>query len=132
YGGPHARVSSPAPGRSTLITSAPRSASIWVHQGPVSTRLRSNTRMPDILSLQEPIYIAYFNMAMALRQILQASVWRERNRATLGMEDAQEPSGLSPCSKMLREMSVRQDVGRGLPYFGIYRRKDSIIASAMA
>ncbi len=44
-GGPQCRVSSPAPGRSTLTTSAPRSASIWVHQGPASTRDRSNTLM---------------------------------------------------------------------------------------
>ena len=35
-----------ARGRSTLITSAPRSASVWVHQGPASTRDRSSTRTP--------------------------------------------------------------------------------------
>ena len=34
------------PGRSILITSAPRSASVCVHQGPASTRERSSTRMP--------------------------------------------------------------------------------------
>ena len=33
-------------GRSTLITSAPRSASVCVHQGPASTRERSSTRTP--------------------------------------------------------------------------------------
>src|SRR6185312_2172995 len=42
-----ARVSSPAPGRSILITSAPRSARICVAQGPASTRDRSRTRMDD-------------------------------------------------------------------------------------
>src|ERR1700761_5860494 len=41
YGGPHARVSSPVPGRSTLITVAPRSASIMVANGPASTREKS-------------------------------------------------------------------------------------------
>ena len=39
------RTSSPAPGRSTLITSAPKSASICVTQGPEMIRLRSSTRM---------------------------------------------------------------------------------------
>ena len=46
-GGPQVRVSSPAPGGSTLITSAPRSPSIWAHSGPASTRVRSRTRMPS-------------------------------------------------------------------------------------
>ena len=49
---PQWRVSSPSTGRSTLITSAPRSASICVHHGPASTRVRSRTRTwerdPDI------------------------------------------------------------------------------------
>ncbi len=45
-GGPKLRVSSPVPGRSTLMTSAPRSARSWVAQGPASTRLTSTTRMP--------------------------------------------------------------------------------------
>ena len=39
-------MSSPAPGRSILITSAPRSASICAQVGPASTRVRSNTRSP--------------------------------------------------------------------------------------
>src|SRR5262249_11934293 len=42
-----ARVSSPSPGRSTLITSAPRSPSIMVQYGPESTLVRSSTRMPS-------------------------------------------------------------------------------------
>src|SRR5215831_9229255 len=45
-GGPHPRVSSPAPARSTLITSAPRSPRIWPAQGPASTRANSRTRKP--------------------------------------------------------------------------------------
>ena len=44
-GGPQWRVSSPTPGFSTLMTSAPRSAKFWVHQGPARTRLRSKTRI---------------------------------------------------------------------------------------
>src|SRR5882672_2818022 len=44
-GGPKARESSPAPGRSTLMTSAPRSARFCPAQGPASTRERSRTRM---------------------------------------------------------------------------------------
>src|SRR5262245_14124412 len=43
-GGPKARESSPTPGRSTLITSAPRSAMFWPAHGPASTRDRSRTR----------------------------------------------------------------------------------------
>src|SRR5688572_15730866 len=46
-GGPHVRVSSPAPGGSTLITSAPMSPSICVHNGPASIRVRSSTRSPS-------------------------------------------------------------------------------------
>src|SRR5262245_39271239 len=45
-GGPHARVSSPAPARSTLITSAPRSASSCPAQGPARMRASSTTRRP--------------------------------------------------------------------------------------
>src|SRR5665213_2616085 len=45
-GGAKPRVSSPAPGRSILITSAPRSPSICAQVGPARTRVRSNTRRP--------------------------------------------------------------------------------------
>ncbi len=38
------RVESPVRGGSILMTSAPRSARVWVHQGPASTRVRSSTR----------------------------------------------------------------------------------------
>ena len=47
HGGPHARVSSPPPGRSTLITSAPRSPSVIAANGPASTREKSATRRPS-------------------------------------------------------------------------------------
>src|SRR5262249_9555409 len=46
-GGPHPRVSSPAPLRSTLITSAPRSASTCPAQGPARIRASSRTRRPS-------------------------------------------------------------------------------------
>src|SRR3990172_1656888 len=61
HGGPNARESSPVPGRSILITSAPRSARFWPHHGPASTRERSSTRIwdrgPDMASafLQEMV-----------------------------------------------------------------------------
>lgn len=45
-GGSHARVSSPPFGCSTLITSAPRSASNMVQYGPARTRVKSTIRMP--------------------------------------------------------------------------------------
>src|SRR5215469_14476161 len=45
-GGTQRRVSSP-PGLSTLITSAPRSASSMVQYGPASTREKSATSSPD-------------------------------------------------------------------------------------
>src|SRR5579859_134964 len=45
-GGPHPLVSSPVPGRSTLITSAPRSPSSIAAYGPASTRARSSTCTP--------------------------------------------------------------------------------------
>src|SRR5215475_2819006 len=44
-GGIQCRVSSP-PGPSTLMTSAPRSPSIWVQYGPASTREKSATSSP--------------------------------------------------------------------------------------
>src|SRR3954468_5776455 len=46
HGGPHARVSSPPSGRSTLITSAPRSPSSIAASGPASTREKSATSRP--------------------------------------------------------------------------------------
>src|SRR4051812_16346709 len=45
-GGPQPRVSSPAPGLSTLITRAPRSPSIIAACGPASARVRSTTTRP--------------------------------------------------------------------------------------
>src|SRR6266850_5694982 len=40
------RATSPLPGSSTLITSAPNQASIWPHDGPAWLLVRSTTRMP--------------------------------------------------------------------------------------
>src|SRR3954468_3824599 len=45
-GGPQARVSSPVFERSTLMTSAPRSASTCPAQGPARIRASSSTRTP--------------------------------------------------------------------------------------
>src|SRR5271157_2906923 len=45
-GGPQRRVSSPS-GLSTLITSAPRSASVWPVQGPARMRASSTTLTPE-------------------------------------------------------------------------------------
>src|SRR6187455_2921981 len=45
-GGPQARVSSPVLLRSTLMTSAPRSARIWPAHGPARMRASSRTRRP--------------------------------------------------------------------------------------
>ncbi len=42
-GGPHARAMSPAPDGSTLITRAPKSASMVEQNGPASAWLRSST-----------------------------------------------------------------------------------------
>src|SRR6267378_793125 len=61
-GGPKARESSPEPGRSTLITSAPRSARFCPAQGPASTRERSRTRMCEsgpVMSFR-PLETRYF------------------------------------------------------------------------
>src|SRR5437773_2171617 len=46
-GGPHARASSPRPGRSTLTTSAPMSPSVWVQNGPATFWVRSTTTIPS-------------------------------------------------------------------------------------
>ena len=65
-GGPHARVSSPSPGRSTLTTVAPRSASIMAANGPANTRLRSATRTPvsgDVVTHR------------TLMRVLRSSLW---------------------------------------------------------
>src|SRR5262245_36749988 len=45
--GGHERVSSPLPGSSTLMISAPMSPRIIEQKGPASTRVRSSTRTPD-------------------------------------------------------------------------------------
>src|SRR5919201_228480 len=45
-GGPHARVSSPPSGRSTLITSAPSAPRISAQYGPASEGVTSRTRTP--------------------------------------------------------------------------------------
>src|SRR5207248_20087 len=45
------RKSSPTPGRSTLITSAPRSCSWYVQKGPASACVRSRTQMPSSASM---------------------------------------------------------------------------------
>lgn len=42
---PHLLDSSPVKGFSTLITSAPRSAKIWLQNGPAIIRVKSSTRM---------------------------------------------------------------------------------------
>src|SRR3546814_704331 len=44
---PQSRVSSPRTGCSTLMTSAPKSASTWPHSGPANTRDKSRTRTPS-------------------------------------------------------------------------------------
>src|SRR5215475_10675384 len=44
--GAHARVSSPWTGSSIFRTSAPRSPSIIVQNGPATTRVKSTTRIP--------------------------------------------------------------------------------------
>ena len=45
--GPHCRVSSPTRGRSTLMTMAPRSASVVAASGPARTWLKSATSRPS-------------------------------------------------------------------------------------
>src|SRR6476659_8324903 len=46
-GEPQPRVSSPVPGISILMTSAPMSPSIIVQYGPARARVRSRTRLPS-------------------------------------------------------------------------------------
>ena len=46
-GGPHARVSSPRPGCSILMTRAPMSARSIVQYGPDSTRVKSRIVTPS-------------------------------------------------------------------------------------
>src|SRR6266508_7033467 len=48
------RVSSPRPGSSILITSAPMSPSIIEQNGPASTRVRSRTRIPASGGVEAP------------------------------------------------------------------------------
>src|SRR5688572_25370364 len=74
-GGPQLRVSSPSPGRSIFITSAPKSANIWLAQGPARTRDRSRTRM----WLSGPVIVFSFLMPMLL------SRRRWRGNHTLGV-----------------------------------------------
>src|SRR5688572_21851431 len=72
HGGPNARESSPAPGRSTLITSAPRSARFCPHHGPASTRDKSSTLICDS---GPAIPLTPIRTAKAPRRQHNASLW---------------------------------------------------------
>ena len=56
YGGAQARASSPGPGRSILITSAPMSPRICVQKGPATFWVRSATTMPSNGSATPGVY----------------------------------------------------------------------------
>src|SRR5919197_5633662 len=61
-GGIQLRVSSPPSGFSIFQTSAPRSASVMVHQGPARIRERSSTLMPSSAATiaASPQYVTWF------------------------------------------------------------------------
>src|ERR1700704_223638 len=68
-GGPQPRVSSPVLRRSTLITSAPRSASTWPAHGPARMRASSSTRRPDSgPGIEDPL--------LTLQAYDRPSLWR--------------------------------------------------------
>src|SRR6478609_7855945 len=82
-GGPQPRVSSPLPGVSTLITRAPRSASIIAACGPASARVRSTT----VISASGPPFTGTSQGFSAQQPLLsQGSAWQTgRNPASAGL-----------------------------------------------
>src|SRR3989442_15144408 len=65
-GGPQWRVSSPSPGFSILITSAPMSARFWVHQGPASTRFaESGSSLADLPTIRAYLARAQLRLEQA-------------------------------------------------------------------
>src|SRR5712664_4834595 len=65
------RVSSPLPGSSTLMTSAPMSPSIIAQKGPARTRVRSRTRIPASGAL---LFATWSSFPDALGQALRDRV----------------------------------------------------------
>src|SRR5262252_4806613 len=73
-GGPQPRVSSPWPGGSILITSAPMSPSVMVQSGPARMRVRSTTRSPASGPLASVIW-----SVLELERVLARSSHRRWN-----------------------------------------------------
>src|SRR5437867_988318 len=98
-GGPKERESSPEPGRSTLITSAPRSARFCPAQGPASTRERSRTRMCESGPAMgfRPLETRYF-----IRKPRAGDAERYNNGGLHGARDA-----ISSVEDDLRRRDVR-------------------------
>src|SRR5579872_2095899 len=114
-GGANLRVSSPFPGRSTLITSAPRSPSIWVQKGPARTLVKSRTLTP----CKAPVTSAITNLnlfaweyprsAVDARRFLNGAEADEQGRGCL----PEQSRGLSFRCRFRFEIPKDELVARG-------------------
>src|SRR5256885_2052065 len=104
----HARRSSPRPGRSTLMTSAPRSAMSVAQYGPAMTRERSRTWIPSSI----------VRVRAAVEEALRHRVDLGDARAGDGVDPRlgfrQRPRGLGgeqldPRARLLEERRARHD-----------------------
>src|SRR5262245_6123533 len=97
------RVSSPLPGSSTLMTSAPMSPSIMAQNGPARTRVRSRTRIPARGAL---LFATWSSFPDTLRQAL-----RDRVHTLAGAASAAPEEPIRVLGVQMREVV---DVTHGL------------------
>lgn len=89
HGGPHALVSSPFLGFSTLITSAPRSPRSIVQYGPASTRVKSRTRMP----CSGPVETLVSGFTNSFLTCVVVEIWKVCNLGVRFLEIMEEDRG---------------------------------------
>src|SRR6185436_10973718 len=102
-GGPQPRVSSPAPVRSILITSAPRSARICPAHGPARMRASSRTRIPASGPGME-----VSNPLMQAKTCDGRLVYVNAESRSIGERDVAARDPQRPAHDILGEIDIRQ------------------------
>ena len=110
-GGPQPRVSSPVPGRSTLITSAPRSARFCDAQGPARIRDRSSTRICESGRGMDTRLDAVVNSKMPCRPSTATRCVQTQDRCRAGSARAESSLAklAAPSRSILRMSSLIRD-----------------------
>ena len=109
HGGPQARVSSPPSGRSTLITSAPRSPSSIAASGPASTREKSATRIPSSGGMAGTLVRAMRTLVVSDLHLGQT----ERRRPAAPRRSARAAAGGAGRRRPARDPRRRARAARG-------------------